>query len=729
MFVSSDLLQPCNSLHDPRRQFRLSSVMKFISTAAGRISLSSTSELSCVPVWFLVVVAAILLLSSTALCNETKPPIQVVVLSFIEKDTPGYIQFAVEFRSTLERELSAPVRIYEETFDQDWLGQDPQYERTMFNTLQKKYGDRDLIVAAGNYPLQAIMQRSGAFLPNAKRVIAVGAIILTLAVLVVYLLLEMRRRNSSERSLKSSLQFENAISQLLAHFINLPADSIDSEIAHALCQLAALLKIDRVSMLEFTPDNAELLLTDSTTGTAGSTSRFKAEQLSWYSTKLLNNEMVFIADVDQLPEEAQGLMNVLKSRGIASTISLPLVASGSVLGALSFSSTHKGMVWGKAAAGQARFLGQIFASALLRKRSERSLTSSEHLKASILASLDNHLAVLNQEGIILAIKDHWFESSPENHVGRRSAGIGDNYLDVFERAWGTNTIETAAAVRGIRAVCDGERDHFDMEYSCEFGDEQHWFVMTVKPLKDSSGGVVITHRNTSTERRAEQAIRDLSGRLIRAQEEERLRIARELHDDINQQLALLAIELRRTRSSSTPLPQLQFEGICKKVDDISEDVHRLAHRLHSAKLEHLGLATALRSMCDEFSKQQKIRVNCRFERMPAKLDAGVSLSLFRVAQEALSNVAKHSNARNVHIELIGSSHDLFLRVSDDGIGFQTDSIQGRSGLGMISMRERLRSVGGVLTVSSKPSGGTKVEAHLPLVTDSSARDGRPDSAA
>lgn len=210
--------------------------------------------------------------------------------------------------------------------------------------------------------------------------------------------------------------------------------------------------------------------------------------------------------------------------------------------------------------------------------------------------------------------------------------------------------------------------------------------------------------------------RDLSGRLIRAQEEERSRIARELHDDICQQLALLVIDLRRIRDSdctSTTCKE-RLSEVCSKVNELSKDVHDLSHRIHSTKLNHLGLAPALRDLSNEFSQQYQINVECRFHDLPAKLDANTSLILFRVAQEALTNMAKHSKARHGLVELNASGSEAVLRVADDGVGFEQASISGHNHLGFISMHERLRTAGGVLTIRSQPSMGTQIEARVPL---------------
>jgi signal transduction histidine kinase len=152
------------------------------------------------------------------------------------------------------------------------------------------------------------------------------------------------------------------------------------------------------------------------------------------------------------------------------------------------------------------------------------------------------------------------------------------------------------------------------------------------------------------------------------------------------------------------------------------DIQHLSHQLHSTKLEHLGIVAALRGLCNEFSEQHKIETSLQVKQVPAQIGSDVALSLFRVAQESLHNVAKHSHARKVRVELVGTNDDVVLRVSDDGDGFNPDEPRYSSGLGMISMSERVRLVGGILLVSSKQALGTQVEALIPLPRQKAAED-------
>jgi PAS domain S-box-containing protein len=238
-------------------------------------------------------------------------------------------------------------------------------------------------------------------------------------------------------------------------------------------------------------------------------------------------------------------------------------------------------------------------------------------------------------------------------------------------------------------------------------------VSTDQDGKRMSGFMV----DVSESKHAEEALKDLGGRLIAAQETERSRIARELHDDFNQRLALLSIELeqlgkRQKADLRQPCVKLQ-----KQVQEMSADIQGLSHRLHPAKLDHLGLSAAIRSLCEELSANADLKIEFHQHRLPATIPKDVALCLFRIAQEALRNCIKHSGALKAQVVLSRTRDAIRLCVSDDGCGFDPKSKANERGLGFISMRERLHVVGGELHVYSEPQCGTRVEVSVPLIQD------------
>ena len=222
-------------------------------------------------------------------------------------------------------------------------------------------------------------------------------------------------------------------------------------------------------------------------------------------------------------------------------------------------------------------------------------------------------------------------------------------------------------------------------------------------------------------RRTQESLRRMSGTLIETQEQERYRIGRELHDDIGQRLALLAVELTHVQQNS---PDLHVEvrrrlgELQKQTTEIATDIQSLSHELHSSKLEYLGLAVAMRSFCREFGEVQKIEIDFQSHDLPSPLPADISVCLYRVLQEAIHNSAKYSGVRHLEVQLWGTSDQIHLTVRDSGVGFDSEAAKESRGLGLISMQERVKLVNGTLSIESQPTRGTTICARVPLSTGS-----------
>jgi PAS domain S-box-containing protein len=220
-----------------------------------------------------------------------------------------------------------------------------------------------------------------------------------------------------------------------------------------------------------------------------------------------------------------------------------------------------------------------------------------------------------------------------------------------------------------------------------------------------------------TERKlAEAALASVSRRLIEAQEQERCRIARELHDDIGQRLAILAIKLAQFQQRPPNSSELssRIGELQKQTAEIAADLQSLSHELHSSRLQYLGIAAAMRGFCREFGEQQKVEIDCKIHDLPVPLSPDISLCFFRVLQEALHNSAKHSGVRHFEVELWGTADEIYLTVSDSGAGFDIDAAKASRGLGLISMAERLKLLNGTLSIESQLQRGTTIHARVPF---------------
>jgi PAS domain S-box-containing protein len=236
---------------------------------------------------------------------------------------------------------------------------------------------------------------------------------------------------------------------------------------------------------------------------------------------------------------------------------------------------------------------------------------------------------------------------------------------------------------------------------------------------DGASCLILSLHDVTERRRLEEETRQLSSRLVNAKEEERKRIARELHDDLTQRLALLAVEvdLLNEEAKRSEVPDSdRLEAIGSQLRELTSDVDLFSHHLHPAQLEQRGLIAAARAYCLEIETRWSIPVRFR-ERgnMPSDLDPAVVLCLYRVLQEALQNAARHSDTFEIHVQLKGEKDQLRLVVIDKGKGFNVESPRDGTGLGLVSMCERVKQLYGSIDIQSKPGEGTRVEVTVPLL--------------
>ena len=295
---------------------------------------------------------------------------------------------------------------------------------------------------------------------------------------------------------------------------------------------------------------------------------------------------------------------------------------------------------------------------------------------------------------------------------------GEVTLETFYRALHPDDVERVTRT-WRHAVAD--RQPYETEYRSRRPDGTiRWIYARGSAYYDETGkpicmvGVVfdITER-----KEIEQDRLDLSGRLIKAQEAERRHLARELHDDFSQRVALLATKLQiildavgNSRSNVSE----RLRELLKTVNEFGAEVHSLSHSLHSSKLEILGLSRSVSSFCRDFSKQHRIQIDFHQTALPEPIPFETTLCLFRVVQEGLQNVNKHSHASRAEVRLVSSVTAISLMLRDNGVGFDLSKNYASNGIGILSMKERARMLNGTLEIRSAPMKGTEITLTIPL---------------
>ena len=252
------------------------------------------------------------------------------------------------------------------------------------------------------------------------------------------------------------------------------------------------------------------------------------------------------------------------------------------------------------------------------------------------------------------------------------------------------------------------------EYTIQLENSTHWFEARIVRTGENILSVI---RDITDLKLTQLEAQEISGRLIRAQEDERSHLARELHDDACQKLALVSIELellRRVPLSDGETIDAKIRMLSDSVAELASDLRQMSHQLHPARLERLGLASAVQGFCREIESAHKITVDFQNSDLPSVLPMSTALNVYRIIQEALHNVVKHSGATHASVTLSADDSKLMLTVSDNGRGFEPERTTPKGSLGIVNMRERARLLRGTISTTSNPDEGTRIEATFPV---------------
>jgi len=332
-----------------------------------------------------------------------------------------------------------------------------------------------------------------------------------------------------------------------------------------------------------------------------------------------------------------------------------------------------------------------------------SLQAREELLRVFVKNVPAAVAMLDRDMRYLQVSDRWCaDYSLDN-----SKIVGRSHYEIFPdlpEQW-KEIHRRGLAGETLRA----EEDRWDREGGTI------WSRWEIRPWKSRDGlpeGILIFSEDITRRKQMEEALSDMSRRLVESQEQERARIGRELHDDINQRLAMLSLELEQLQENPSEV-QSRVQELRNQTTELSNDVQAMSHDLHSSKLEYLGVVAGIKSWCKEFGERQRVEIDFSND-VHSALPFEIGLSLFRVLQEALHNVMKHSGVKRIEVQLREDSDEIHLIIRDLGKGFDVEAALRGKGLGLTSMRERVRLVNGTISIESKPMGGTTIHVRVPF---------------
>ena len=338
------------------------------------------------------------------------------------------------------------------------------------------------------------------------------------------------------------------------------------------------------------------------------------------------------------------------------------------------------------------------------------LRSREELLRVFVKNVPAAVAMLDRDMRYLQVSDRWCSDYLPGGAQIEGRSHYEIFPDMPER-W-KEVHRRALQGETLRA----DEDRWDGQ------DGTHWARWEVRPWKTPEGavgGILVLAEDITRRKQLEEELLGMSQKLIESQEQERTRIGRELHDDINQRLAMLSLELEQLQENPSEI-QPRVKELRRQTAEISNDVQALSHDLHSSKLEYLGVVAGMKSWCKEFAERQRMQIDFKSD-VPSAVPLQIGLTLFRVLQEALHNVIKHSGARQVEVQLREDSSEIHLIINDSGRGFDPEAAYRGKGLGLTSMRERIRLVNGAISIESKRGGGTTIYVRVPLAADTNSR--------
>jgi PAS domain S-box-containing protein len=495
-----------------------------------------------------------------------------------------------------------------------------------------------------------------------------------------------------------------------------PVATIDTIVVSTLKELCRAEGADHAGwyLLREGPHILERLDSISTAEIFDKASSFDSCALPWCRSCLLKGHPVILNDLTELPDHAEIDGVYLRSFGVQSLALIPIKAGEAELGVLGILALSQPGRWSSTLAKQGALLGSAFLSARSRKVIYRETQPSNSDFQEVFRSASVGMALEDTSGGLLYVNE------------ALCTMLGYPEIEMIQRRCvdfsHPGDLEREAVLFG--QLFEGTRQSYDIEkrFLSRSGSTV-WGKVNVTLLREHAGrpplvlGVVedITSQKSALEKlnRSQMEVQALASRILLSQEDERRSIARELHDDIGQRLSMVTSEIHLLNSDPGTPGQTRLaplDRLTEELDTLVTDLHNLSHRLHSSKLQHLGVKFALDELCGRMSRVG-LHVDLNLSEALEPVPEGAAICLMRIAQEALNNVLKHSGANQAVVNLSKAIDGYYLTIVDPGRGFDTEAFS--TGIGLISMRERVRSSQGRLTIHSRPNEGTEIAVWIP----------------
>ncbi len=535
---------------------------------------------------------------------------------------------------------------------------------------------------------------------------------------------QVEKHRKKERQFDELIHFEKLLLEISTSLVNLPAEGVGREIEKGLRRIVEVLRVDQSSVYEFSGDRSRLNLLHSWTGEGfrKPSPTLESEEFPWMTETLRGARLVAIPRVRDLAKEAAKDTESLQKQGIRSILATPLGVGQNVRGVVTFSALGAERDWPEPFVQQVRVIGEIFANALARKEAEEALKKKDqrlseaqriaHLGHWDWNILTNELTCTDEAYRILGISPQDFGATYEAFLECVHPRDRELVKEAVDRTLADPSIPYSLEHRVARR--DGEEQvvHERGELTLDKGGRPVRMIGTVQDMTENK-------QIEGSLQKSRVELRRLSSRLISVQEEERKKIARELHDGIGQTLSAIKYLIEntlQTRAHGPVSSQLQsLRPIIPLIQNAIEEVRRIQTDLRPPTLDDLGILATLSWFCREYQKiYSGIHVERDIQVEEDDIPDSLKTVIYRILQEATNNVAKYSHATRLSLSLKKKDDGIELVVEDNGLGFDPREIlsgdRERRGFGLTSMRERAELSGGSFSLESEKGSGTRVRA-------------------